>query len=132
MIEPISVCDDDAGKPEPPGAEIPDDRRDQQREDHGEAGAAADLQDQLDRQQRDDAERDRAAREQHAEEVEHARPDDREVRRQRVRVDDSGDGIGGVVEAIDELEAERDQQRDTSRMYGTYVVIRPPAASMSA
>ena len=35
---------------------------DQQREHHREAGAGADLQDQLDRQQRDDAEGDRAAR----------------------------------------------------------------------
>ena len=56
MIEPISVCELEAGKPEPPGAEIPDDRGDQQREDHREARAAADLQNQLDRQQRNDAE----------------------------------------------------------------------------
>ena len=49
---------------------------------------------------------------QHAEEVPHARPDHRECWRQRMRVDDGGDGIGGVVEAVDELEAERDQQRD--------------------
>ena len=70
MIEPISVCGARGRQAEPPGAEVPDDGRDQQREHHGKAGAAADLQDQLDRQQRDDAERDRAAREQHAEEVE--------------------------------------------------------------
>ena len=54
---------------ERPGAEVPDDRRDQQREHHRVAGAGADLQDELDRQQRDDAEGDRAARGQHAEQV---------------------------------------------------------------
>ena len=43
MIEPISVCELDAGKPEIPGAEIPDDRANQQREHHREAGARSDL-----------------------------------------------------------------------------------------
>jgi hypothetical protein len=46
MIEPIRVCELEAG---PPGAEIPDDRSDQEREHHGEARTAADLQDQFDR-----------------------------------------------------------------------------------
>ena len=55
---------------QPPGAEVPDDGGDQQREHHREAGAGADLQDQLDRQQRDDAEGHRAAGHQHAEEIE--------------------------------------------------------------
>ena len=40
-----------------------------------------------------------------------ARPDDRDLRRQRVRVDDRRDRVRRVVEAVDELEAERDQQR---------------------
>ena len=96
---------------EAPGAEVPDDRRDQQREHHREAGVRADLQDQFDRQQRDDAEGDRAGRGQHAEEVEEARPDHREVGHQRMGVDDGRDRVGGVVEAVDEFEAERDQQR---------------------
>ena len=51
MIEPISVCELEAGRPRVPGAEVPDDRGDQQREDHREAGAGADLEDQFDRQQ---------------------------------------------------------------------------------
>ena len=96
---------------EPPGAEVPDDRRDQQREHHGEAGARADLQDQLDRQQRDDAEGDRAGRGEHAEQVPAARPDDGDLRLERVGVDDGRHRVGGVVEAVDELEAERDQHR---------------------
>ena len=33
----------------------------------------------------------------------------------RVGVDDRGDRVGGVVEAVDELEAERDQQRDAEQ-----------------
>ena len=36
----------------------------------------------------------------------------RQVRRHRVGVDDRGDGVRRVVEPVDELEAERDQQRD--------------------
>src|SRR5262249_52150177 len=50
-------------------------------------------------------------RREHAEEVEGPRPRDREVRIERMRVDDGGHRVGGVVEAVDELEAERDQQR---------------------
>ena len=48
---------------------------------------------------------------QDADEVPDARPDDGDVRIQRVRVDHRRHGVGGVVEAVDELEAERDQQR---------------------
>ena len=59
MIEPIIVCELDAGNRRP-RSEVPHDRGDQQREYHREAGAAADLQDQLHRQQRDDAEGNRA------------------------------------------------------------------------
>ena len=70
------------------------------------------MQDQLDRQERDDAECDRAARGDDAEEIEKTGPDDGDRRRQRVCIDHRGDGIGGVMEAIDELEAERDQQSD--------------------
>ena len=48
---------------------------------------------------------------QHAGEVAKSRPCDRDVRLERVRIDDGRDGVGGVVEAVDELEAERNQQR---------------------
>ena len=75
----------------------------------------ADLKDEFDRQQRDDAEGDRAGRSEHAEEVPAARPHDSDLGRQRVGVDDGGDGVGGVVEAVDEFEAERDQQRDAEQ-----------------
>ena len=46
----------------------------------------------------------------HAQEIESTGPDDREIRRHRIRVDYGGDGVCGVVEAVDELESQRDQQ----------------------
>jgi hypothetical protein len=67
---------------EPPGAEVPDDRRDQQREHHGKTGAAADLKDKLDRKQRYDPERHRAAGEGYPEKIEEARPQHGDLRRQ--------------------------------------------------
>ena len=79
---------------------------------------AADLQDQFDRQQRDDAERDRARGHENAEEIEEARPEHGDVCRQRVRVDHGRDGVGSVVEAVDEFEAERDQQRHAQEQEG--------------
>jgi hypothetical protein len=106
------------GQAEEPGAEVPQDSGDQQREDHRETRAGADLEDQFDGQQRDDAESDCAGGHQHAEEVEEARPHHRDFRRQRVGVDHRRHRIGGVVKAVDELEAERDQQRDEQQDVG--------------
>ena len=103
------------GNAEPPGAQVPDDRGDEQREHHRVAGGRADLENELDRQQRHDAEGDGAGRGQHAEEVPAARPHDRDLGRQGVGIDDGRDGVGGVVEAVDEFEAERDQQRDAEQ-----------------
>ncbi|MNO98892.1 hypothetical protein D3C76_906510 [compost metagenome] len=68
------------------------------------------MQNQLDRQQRDDAERHRTTGQQHPEEVEEPGPDHREIRWQRMRIDHCGDGVGGVVETVDELEAQGNQQ----------------------
>src|SRR6185312_4698005 len=56
IIEPMSVCELDAG----PGAEVPNDRRNQQSKHHREAGMTADLQDQLYWQQRNDSKGDSA------------------------------------------------------------------------
>jgi hypothetical protein len=106
-MEPISVCEELAGTP---STQIPDDGGDQQREDHRISGAAADLKDQFDRQQAHHGERHRTRGGHDAEEIEHAGPQHRDLRRQAVRINDGGDGVGGVVEAVDELEAERDQQ----------------------
>ena len=106
------------GKAAPPGGEVPEDGGDQQREDHGEAGALADLEDELDRQQGDDGEGDGAGAEQHADEVHDAGVDDGDVGLERVGVDAGGDGVGGVVEAVDELEAEGDEQGDAEQNVG--------------
>ena len=89
MIEPIRVCELDAGRPRY----------------HGEAGGAADLQDELDRQHRDDAEGDGAAREHDAEEIKEPRPYDRDMGGHRMGVDHGRDRVRRVVEAVDELEA---------------------------
>ncbi|MNI48215.1 hypothetical protein D3C73_1027710 [compost metagenome] len=56
-------------QPEPPGAEVPDNRREQQGVNHGKAIAGTGLQDQLNRQQRNDAERHHSAGKQHAEKI---------------------------------------------------------------
>ena len=58
---------------------------------------------------------------QHAGQVAESRPDHGDVGLERVGIDDRGDGVGGVVEAVDELEAERDQQRQGQQQ------IRPDA-----
>jgi hypothetical protein len=99
MIEPIRVWEEEA-------------------EDHREAGRGADLQDEFDGQQADDAEGDGAGGEEDAEEVEEARPDDGDLGRQGMGVDDGGDRVGGVVEAVHELEAERDDQRHEQQQVG--------------
>ena len=54
-------------QPEPPGAQVPDNGRDQQGKDHREAGAGADLKNQFDRQQRNHGEGHRAGGEEHTE-----------------------------------------------------------------
>ena len=104
-----------SGNAHPPGAQVPDDRGNEQREHHGVARGGADLKYELNGQQRDDAEGHCAGRSQHAEEIPASRPHDRDLRRQGVGVDDGGDGVRGVVEAVDEFEAERDQQRDAEQ-----------------
>jgi len=81
------------------------------------------LQNQFDRQQLQDAERDGAARGQHAEKIPRARPHHCKIGRERMRVDDGGDSVGGVVKAVDEFEPECDQQRDAEqqiRKHGTF------------
>jgi len=103
---------------EGPGPEIPEDGREEQREDHRVAGSRSDVQDQLHRQQRHDGVGHRARGEHHAEEVEEARPDHRHERRHRARVDHRGDRVGGVVESVDEFEGQRDQQGEPQQGEG--------------
>ncbi len=118
MMEPIRVCELDEGRPK---YQVPKFHRIaamSKRKHHGEAGAAAHLQNQFDRQQRDDAERDGAGRDQHAQKIERSGPNDREVGRHGIRINDGGDRIGGVVKSIDELESQRDHQGDAEQDVG--------------
>ena len=101
-----------------PGAEVPEDGGGQQGEDHGEAGAGADLQDQFDGEEGNDAEGDGAGGGDDAGEIPEAGPDDGDLRIHRVGVDDGGDGVGGVVEAVDEFEGESDEKRDAQENVG--------------
>jgi len=103
------------GQAAPPGGEVPEDGGDQEGEDHGEACAFADLEDELDGQQRDDGEGHGAGAEEDSGEVHDAGVDDGYVGLERVGVDAGGDGVGCVVEAVDELEAERDEQGETEQ-----------------
>ena len=70
MIEPISVCELDAGRPSYQVPRFQMIAAISSANTIAKPALGADLQDQLDRQQRDDAVGDRAARRQHAEEVE--------------------------------------------------------------
>ncbi len=76
---------------------------------------AAYLQNQFHRQQRYDAERDCAARDQHTNKVQGAGIDHRQMRFQRVRIDDRSDSIGRIVEAVDEFKPKRNQQCNTEQ-----------------
>ncbi len=69
------------------------------------------MQDQFHRQQGNDAECHRTAGKHHSEEIEKARPDHGKAGRQGVGVDHGGDCVGRVMKAVDELEAQGDQQR---------------------
>ncbi len=125
-----------------PRADVPEDGRDKQREDHREAGARAGMNDEVLRQERhdlvghgardatdanqcvkrtDDADR--------AEQVPDAGPDDGDNRLQRVGIDDGRDSVGRVVEAIDEFKADR-QGQGKSRKNAAPKLSASPNSSM--
>src|SRR5580698_8080868 len=114
------------GKSEPPGTEIPDDRRNEQGKDHGEAGASADLQNQFHGEKGHDAESHRAAGCKYTEEIPHAGPDHGDVRFHGVGVDDGGDGVCGVVKAVYEFESQGGEEGDAKERVGQ------PALGMDA
>ena len=55
---------------------------------------------------------------QHPGQVAEPRPDDRDIGLQRMSVNDCRDGVGGVVEAVDEFEAQSDEQRKAQQQVG--------------
>ena len=115
ITEPMRVCELEAGRP---NHQVP---RFQMMAATSRAKTMANpallptCKNQFDGQQRDDGEGYQAAGGEHAEEVPEAGPNHGDVGLQRVGVDDGGHGVGGVVESVDELEAERDQQRDAQQ-----------------
>ena len=60
-----------------------------------------------------------------------ARPDDREIRRQRARIDDGRHRVRGIVKAVHELESERDQERDEEQEERHELVILAPLSPTS-
>jgi hypothetical protein len=62
--------------------------------------------DEFDGEKCDDAEGDSAAGDEHSREVTEAGPDDGDRGFQGMGVNDGRDGVGGVVEAVDEFETE--------------------------
>ena len=87
----------------PPRQEVPDDRADERREDEERVhdGRVHDvLADRL---------RDARLERERRDEVEERRPGDGQLRRQDARPDDGRDRVRGVVEAVDEVEGERDE-----------------------
>ena len=103
---PISACELD-GNADPPRDEVPDDRAHQRAEDDVPVDDAG----------RDDAGADRLrhvqAEEQERDEVEERRPDDRHAGREHARRDHGRDRIRRVVQAVHEIEHQRngDQRR---------------------
>ncbi|MCY1419545.1 hypothetical protein D9M71_351350 [compost metagenome] len=98
------------GNAEVPGAQVPGDGRGEQGEDHRQAVAGVHVYQQFDRQQVDDGIGHADAAEQHAEEVEQTGQDHRTVGRHGFGIDDGRHRVGGVMEAVDELEAEDEGQ----------------------
>ena len=101
-MPPTSACDDDVGKPEPERDQVPDDRAHQPGEDHANDEHVL-LHDIL-----GDRVGDMRAEDEERDEVEDRGPQHSDARAQHARRHDGGDGVGGVVEAVDEVEAERD------------------------
>src|SRR5215469_9561600 len=87
-----------------PGAKIPDDGCDQQGENHRIPASAANLEDEFDRQQGDDAVGHGAGGNYHPQKIEEAGPYDRRYWRKTVGINDRCNRVCGVVETIYELE----------------------------
>ena len=58
---------------------------------------------------------DGCAKDERGNEVKERCPDDRESRREHARGNDGGDAIGGVMEAVDEVERKSDQNGDCNQ-----------------
>ena len=111
------------GKSEIPRADIPKDRRDEERKDHGKSGRRSDMNHEFRGQEIHDTEGHGTCRGEHPEKVKESRPDHRRNSGEGVRINHGGHRIGRVVEAVDELKAQREdqgqqEQRQRSRRDG--------------
>jgi hypothetical protein len=96
---PISACEDEDGSPKPPGPEVPGDRADQAAEHHARRDHVA-LDDALGDGRR------HLQRDERADEVEDRGDRDRELGLERAGGDRRRHRVGGVVEAVGEVEAQ--------------------------
>ncbi len=97
---------------QPPRAQIPQNCGDEQREHHGEARAGAYLQYEIDGQKRDDGEGHCSRGGEYPRQIAQPRPRHRDVRLERIGINDGGHRVGGIVEAVHEFEAESDGQSE--------------------
>ena len=88
-----------------PGAEVPDDGRNQQGEDHRESSARPDIKHQFDGQQREHSEGYGAAGSQNPDQIPAAGPYHGDQRLKGVSVNDRGNCVGCVVKSVHELKA---------------------------
>jgi hypothetical protein len=112
-------------------SDVLDDRGNEQRKHHRGPRARADLQNELNRHERNNAEGGGAARGEHPEQVPASRPDNHGLSRQRVGVDDGGDRVRGIVETIDEFKAQHDQHRDAEQQERQIIVGPARVSEMS-
>ncbi len=98
------------GNAEVPGAQVPGDGRRQHGEHHRKPAAGIDIDQQFDGQQMDDGVGDAHAAQQHAQKIEDAGQDHREVGRHGLGVDDGCHGVRRVMKTVDEFEGQDECQ----------------------
>ena len=106
MMEPISVCELEFGMPKYQVARFQMMAATSRAKIMAKAGAASDTENQLDRQERNHSEGNRARGSEHADKVPSARPNHRNVRLKGMCINNGCDGICGVVKAIHEFKSQ--------------------------
>ena len=130
-MAPIRVCELETGSPSHQVEQVPGHPRSQQRQHHDDRRLRGRVDQQVHRQQVDDAEGDRRAAQQHAQEVAEAGEEHGRHRPQRPGVDHRRHGVGRVVEAVDHLEAEGDEQGHRQDDHAVRVEVADASKSSS-
>ena len=118
MIEPISVCELDAGRPSHQVPRFHKIAETSRANTIAKPAPRPTCRYQFDRQQRHDGESHRAGGEEHANQIPDAGPDHGDVRLERMRINHRGHGVGRVVEPVHKFKCQGDQQRDTQEHIG--------------